>query len=117
MYCPRCGGANDDRANRCANCGREMRAVVPPGADLGDDPVLRMVIPAGRSGYAIAAGYAGLFSPFCLLPAPFAVVLGVLAIRDIRRHPERHGMGRAVFGIAVGCAGLLALIALAFAKP
>jgi hypothetical protein len=35
-------------------------------------------------------------------PAPIAVVLGIVAIRDIRRHPEKHGMGRAIFGLVMG---------------
>ena len=35
-------------------------------------------------------------------PAPIALVLGIIAIIDIRRHPKRHGMGRAVFGLVMG---------------
>jgi hypothetical protein len=66
---------------------------------------MRMLMPIGRSGWAIAAGYAGLFSVI-LIGAPFALIFGLLAIRDIRKsrqtdHPK-HGMGRAVFGIVMG---------------
>jgi hypothetical protein len=35
-----------------------------------------------------------------------------MAVRDIRRNPKAHGMGRAIFGIVMGALGtaLLALI-------
>ena len=62
---------------------------------------MRMLLPVGRSILAIAAGYFGLFSVL-LVPAPIALLLGILAIVDIRRHPEKHGMGRAIFAIVMG---------------
>jgi len=68
-----------------------------------------MLLPVGRSGLAIAAGYLGLFAVL-LVPAPFALLLGGLAVRDIRRHPDKHGMGRAVFGIVMGVLGSIALV-------
>jgi hypothetical protein len=75
-----------------------------PSKNLGDDAMLRWVIPIGRSGWALASGYLGLlvFIPFV---APAAAITGVLAIRDIRRR-EIHGMGRAVFGIVMGAIGI-----------
>ena len=60
-----------------------------------------MIIPIDRSGLAIAAGYLGLVSVIYFF-APIALVLGILAIRDIKKHPDKHGMGRAVFGIVMG---------------
>ena len=68
---------------------------------LGDDPVARWLLPVGRSGWAIAAGYLGLLS-LVFVPAPFALICSIIAIRDIRRHPDRHGMGRAIFGLVMG---------------
>ena len=62
---------------------------------------MRMIIPIDRSGLAIAAGYLGLVSIIYFL-APIALLLGILAIRDIKKHPEKHGMGRAVFGVVMG---------------
>lgn len=86
-----------------------------PGARVarpaGEDPVMRMVLPVGRSPWAIAAGYLGLFS-LLLLPAPFAVATGLLALHDIRSDPTKHGKGRAIFGIVLGAIGTLALVAL-----
>ena len=73
---------------------------------------MRMLLPVGRSGWAIAAGYLGLLAVL-LLPAPFALLTGVLAVRDIRRHPDRLGMGRAIFGIVMGALGTVVLAAIA----
>jgi hypothetical protein len=70
---------------------------------------MRMLLPVGRSGWAIAAGYLGLLS-FACLPAPLAVVTGILAVLDIRKNPKKHGMGRAIFGIVMGVLGSFVLI-------
>jgi hypothetical protein len=83
----------------------------PTPAPMGDDPLLRWVLPVGRSGWAIAAGYLALFSVL-LLPAPFALATGVIAIVIIKRNPSKHGMGRAVFGVVMGALGTGALCAL-----
>jgi hypothetical protein len=29
-------------------------------------------------------------------------LFGILAIRDIKKHPKKHGMGRAIFGLVSG---------------
>lgn len=66
---------------------------------------MRMLIPVGRSGWAIAAGYAGLFS-LILIGAPFALIFGILGIREIRKSrlsdQPKYGLGRAVFGVVMG---------------
>jgi len=76
---------------------------------IEDSALLRMVVPIGRSWLAIAAGYLGLFA-LLLVPAPLALIVGVLAILDLRRHPEKHGMGRAVFGVVAGLLGTIGLV-------
>ena len=68
---------------------------------MGDNSIMRIVLPVGRSLWAIAAGYVGLFSVL-LVPAPLALLLGVVAIVDIKRHPKKHGMGRAIFAVVMG---------------
>jgi hypothetical protein len=84
--------------------------VLPPGVSQAAQfvppaqaphPLLAMVIPIGRSGWAIAAGYFGLFSLIFFM-APFAILFGILAIRDIKKNPEKLGLGRAWFGIIAG---------------
>lgn len=89
-------------------------AVQPPGRPLTEDPAVRLLLPVGRSGWAIAAGYLGLFSVL-LVFAPFAIVCGVLAIFDLKKNPKKCGMGRAVFGIVMGVLGTVALLAILFA--
>jgi hypothetical protein len=75
---------------------------------VGSDPALRWILPVGRSGWAIAAGYLGLFS-LLLVPGPLALICGVVAINDIQKHASRHGMGRAIFGVVAGTLGSLGL--------
>jgi len=44
--------------------------------------------------------------------APVALILGILAVFDLKRHPEKHGMGRAVFAIIAGAIGSILFIVL-----
>jgi hypothetical protein len=126
--CPYCGrtaqvaGQYAGQSGPCRQCGQMItipRAGSPfcqPGPsmpDLGDSAAIRMLLPVGRSLWAIAAGYFGLLA-MLFFPAPIALVLGIVAVRDIRLHPNRHGMGRAVFGIVMGAifsVGLVFVIA------
>jgi hypothetical protein len=74
------------------------------------DAELRWLLPIGRSGWAIAAGYAGLFA-FLIFPAPIALALGVIALFHLRSHPELRGRGRAIFGTTIGALGTALLLA------
>jgi hypothetical protein len=118
--CPHCGVQTyvseqyAGRSGPCAQCGKTitvppLAGVTPP--DLGEDAVVRMLIPVGRSAWAIAAGHAGLFAVL-FFPAPIALVLALVAIWDIRKHPKKHGMGRAIFGLVMG--GIFTLLMLLF---
>ena len=80
-----------------------------PRRRLEDDPFARIALPIGRSPWAIAAGYLGLFS-FIFFPAPISFVVSLIAIRDIRRNPKRRGMGRAIFGLVMGILGTILLV-------
>jgi hypothetical protein len=118
FQCPFCGLQTlvpeqyAGQSGPCASCGKRitipLAAGYAPPRPLDQDPIVRMLIPIGRSGWAIAAGYAGLFSLLCI-PGPIALILGIVAIRDIKRHPEKHGMGRAIFGLVMGSLGSLGL--------
>jgi hypothetical protein len=72
-----------------------------PTKPMGADPGMRMLLPVGRSFWAIASGYFGLLS-ILMIFAPFALITGILAVLDIKKNPEKHGMGRAIFGIIMG---------------
>lgn len=74
---------------------------------------MRMLLPVGRSGFAIAAGYLGLFAVL-VFPAPLALLFGIMTARDIRKSRQtpqpKYGMGRAVFGIIMGALFTIPLI-------
>lgn len=80
---------------------------VPPRSS-GDEQLTRWLLPVGRSPWAIAAGYLGLLS-FLVVFAPFALVTGIVALIDIKKNPQKHGMGRAIFGIVMGALGSIIL--------
>ena len=113
MYCWKCGAELSEAPSFCSKCG--VHSVAPHGAStqpttrIEDDPALRMLLPVGRSGLAIAAGYMGLFA-LVLVPAPFAILLGILALRDIKNNPKKMGKGRAIFGIIMGILGTAGLV-------
>ncbi len=92
----------------------ELRFDDEPRRRLEDDPLARLALPIGRSPWAIAAGYLGLIS-LLGFPAPFAILFSVIAIRDIRRNPKHRGMGRAIFGLLMGLAGMVILAAILIA--
>ena len=106
MFCSNCGARINDRAVVCVKCGCAVAKEAAASTDDGGDSALRMLIPIGRSGWAVAAGYLGLLS---LLPfvGVLALAIGIVAVCDLRQHPEKHGAGRAWFGIFAGGLSLL----------
>lgn len=78
---------------------------------LGDDAALRWVLPVGRSPWAIAAGYLGIFS-ILLVFGPLAIGAGFLGLRELERKPHLHGKGRALFGIIAGSLATFVLVLL-----
>ena len=107
MYCAHCGSQLPTGADFCTQCGRPVAA--PRTPRLEDDAAMRMLMPVGRTGLSIAAGYAGL-AALLILPAPVALVLGIAAVRELKRDSEKRGMGRAVFGLVLGGLGTLLLV-------
>lgn len=85
----------------------------PYGQPVGAAPVrdrsVEALIPVNRTGLSIAAGYAGLFAVLIVF-APIALVLGVLALRDLSHKPTVAGRGRAWFGVVAGGLGTIVLI-------
>jgi hypothetical protein len=82
---------------------------------MNEERLNRVLFPIGRSGWAIASGYLGLFS-LLVIPGPFAVLTGIVGILDIKMHPERHGMGRCIFGIVMGALATAALGLILFSE-
>src|SRR5690348_7888177 len=72
------------------------------GMSRAEENALNLVIPVGpQSGVSIAAGYCGILG-FIPLLAPVGILLGVLGVLDLKKHPEKHGWGRALTGIIGG---------------
>ena len=78
---------------------------VPP---VGSDPrdAMHWMLPLGRTGQSITAGYLGLFGLFIWPLAPFAIGFGIWALAASKR-TGLHGRGRAIFGIITGVVGTL----------
>lgn len=72
-----------------------------PGASPSD--AMHWIVPVGRSWQSILAGYLGLFGLLIWPLAPFALGIGVWAMR--RARDGGHGRGRAVFAIVTGLIG------------
>ena len=111
MFCGKCGMRMTSDAQFCGGCGAPWvgSEALVVSRDLGQDAGMRLLLPVGRSVLAIIAGYLELFSVL-LIPAPVALLVGILALRDMRRNPTKHGMGRAIFGIVMGALGTLVLL-------
>jgi len=132
MNCPACGAVNPPEVSRCGRCGAPLAAgPANPFADLpmqggaypypppgsyppsapGADDGLRMLVPIGVSPWAIASGYLGLVSPICLgFTGPFAILTGILALKQIKKDPRIGGKVRSVVGIVLGALGTLMLL-------
>jgi hypothetical protein len=81
-----------------------LAAMIP-----ADGGALNLLLPVGpQSGLAIAAGYLGIFSLF-LVPGPLALALGIFALRDLKEHPHKRGVGRAYTGIILGACATIVL--------
>ena len=93
------------QATSSSHMGQQHPRVIHPEPSAG----MRMLLPVGRSWYAIAAGYLGLFSVL-LVFAPLALLFGILGVRDIKNNKDKHGMGRAVFGIIMGAICSIVLV-------
>jgi hypothetical protein len=62
---------------------------------------LQELLSVDVSAWALAAGYLGLTSIF-VFPAPLALISGLMGIRACHRDARVRGMGRSIFGAAMG---------------
>jgi hypothetical protein len=112
VICQHCTTVNPETATRCVKCGHEVWPwdhAAPGGtSSAAANPALRMLVPIGRSWLAILAGYLGILS-LLLVPAPFALVTGILALGHLKKNPQLYGKGRAWFGIVAGSLGTIVL--------
>lgn len=79
------------------------------------DQDLSYIIPTGQtSGLALVAGYIGIVGCFMAPIGPIAIALGIFALRDLKRNPQKNGKGRAVTGIVLGSIGTAITLLWAF---
>ena len=112
MYCWKCGTQTGEDTAFCGKCGAALSGeqAVAQQSNTGDQE-LGWLVPINVSPLAMVSGYLGLFAVL-LVPAPFALLTGILALRDLKNNPKRSGKGRAIFGIIMGSLGSIGLCAL-----
>jgi hypothetical protein len=110
IFCRGCGKEIHESASTCPHCGAPQK--VQNLASDSNSSGLKYIIPIGRSGWAVAAGYLAFFS-LVAFPAPFALFCGLMGLRDIKNNPEKLGKPRAIFGVVMGILGCIILIVIA----
>ena len=104
-FCTACGRSISDLAVACPKCGEPTGVgVAAPQPDANN----KYLLPVGRTLLSIIAGYVGLFALVIFPLAPISLVLGIVALLQIRRRPGALGAGRAIFAVAVGSVWILA---------
>ena len=109
VVCPTCQGIINLQPNQNPFTVPAATAVGPqqprypsPSQSGTTDPALRYVVPVDVTPLALIAGYLGLFS-LIIFPAPLALILGIVAIRQIKKsNGQLHGLGRAWFAVIMG---------------
>jgi len=116
MFCSQCGARNEDGATRCAQCGATL-AAVERAAMSGPDAAVAPVTSA-KATWSCVLGVLSLLCLLTIFAGLPAIILGALALADIRRSAGRlKGEGQAMAGIILGvvgsAAGVFAMVAIA----
>jgi Domain of unknown function (DUF4190) len=107
--CPYCAAPIENDAIQCAYCNRWLDAKLD--STLNADAPLLVLPPRSTSGLAIGSLVCGIFWVGGM-GAVAALILGYLALRQIRREPLRvKGKGIAIAGIVLGWVGVAGLAA------
>jgi hypothetical protein len=100
MYCTNCGAQNPDESSFCSKCGNRLT----PQQSMTQQPQATAVPARKTNGLAIAAlilGIAGFLPPFAICSIP-AIIMGVIALNQIKKEPAFEGKGMALAGIICG---------------
>lgn len=110
--CPYCAAQIENDAIQCVYCNRWLDPKLDSTLNADSPPIV--LPPRTTSGLAIGSLVSGIFWA-CGLGAIAALILGYLALRQIRREPLRiKGKGMAVAGIILGWLGIVGLAAVIF---
>lgn len=114
MFCKECGAQiANPKAVICVQCGASL--VDAPQSAQSYNGVLSAIVPINRPVSAIFAGYLGLFSLFISPLGIIAIIVGIVALGTLKKHPEMLGRGRAWFGIIAGAIGTVVLLVILIA--
>lgn len=110
MFCLKCGTALAEGAYFCPKCGADNSAgATPPTVPTAGMPATP-ALPQQTSGMAIGSLVCGLL-PFFLLTPIAAVVLGHMALSQIKRSAGRlKGSGMAIAGLVLGYGCVVVLV-------
>ena len=98
----------------CPKCGQVVSVPDTDDNDQEECPSCHHVFyPFGVSRWAQISFWLAML----LLPAPFALLTGTLAVKDIKANRGKHGLSRAKFGVVVGWVGVVIWIAISASKP
>ena len=95
-----CGEMIAATAAKCRFCGHYLDPSLKPRSS-GGSPLTDTVLPTNMPWSAIASLYLGLAS-FLMIFAPFSVIVSIIALATLKKHPEMNGRGRAWFGLIAG---------------
>jgi hypothetical protein len=99
---------NDDVLETCVKCGLNLKN--PTELFHKNEAInASSIVPIGRSGLSIIAGYLGLFALVPIL-APISLFVSILALHRLQNDTGKLGKGRAIFGLLMGFFGTIALI-------
>lgn len=105
VFCPSCGTPASKDAVMCPACQGPMPLFAGQAPIMErSDRALGAIVPVGVNWLALLAGYLGLFSVLGVV-GPFALVCGVLALRELKRAPHERGRVRAWVGVVMGTLG------------
>jgi hypothetical protein len=114
MFCPKCGLQNADSANVCLKCGANLNNPIQM-LEENETNNLVSIVPVGRTGLSIVAGYLGLCAMVPPL-APIALIVSIIAWLQFQKSPGKLGKGRIIFGFIAGTLGTIALLYLLIIK-
>lgn len=109
MFCRECGHEINDKAAFCVHCGVPTKDTP---SITGNHTIVNVgpTSSGNESTYAKAALWLGIFSLLCGITGPFALIFGIMGISEIRQHPEKTGMGGAIFGTIAGSLSCLCIL-------